>query len=610
MVKRHSLGLPMVASACVAGLLAASALAAATQPTLYIHANIHTMDAARPRAEAMLVTNGHIVAIGSANDVRIAADAITPGPQPRTGPNAPREVDLRGRTVLPGLVDCHGHMSGLGSLHLGIVDLARTRSYDEVIDRVAARAKSSPKGAWVVGRGWDHESWPEKALPTHELLSRACPDNPVVLSRVDGHAMLANAAAMSVAGITAETASPAGGEILHDKSGAPTGVFVDNAMDVVASHVPRSVRPDPESALLKAQELCLSAGLTGVHDAGVGPMELEVYQRLEAEGRLKLRVYAMVSAAYAPDWFEKHGLKKGDGQVNGRDERLTIRAAKMYIDGALGSRGAWLLEPYADRSAADDGTPYTGLAVRQPADVEALAADGLKRGYQVCTHAIGDRGNREVLDAYVKAIRAVARLRYAGEANIAGPVQPPPFASVVHGVALAARFRVEHAQLLSPEDIPRFAGWHIIASMQATHCTTDMRWIDARVGPERAKGAYAWASLLASGAVVAGGSDFPVESHNPFLGLYAAITRQNDRGEPAGGWMPQERMTREEALRSYTTAAVYAGLAETQRGELRAGMQADFIVIDRDVMTIEPREILGTKVLMTVVGGEVAWEAK
>ena len=583
MARRHSVGMAMAAwgLVCVVGLLGANARAA--DPTLYTHGNIYTMDAARPRAEAMAVLDGRIVSVGSESQVR---EAISGG----VGADArASRIDLRGRTVLPGLVDCHGHMSGLGALHMGIVDLAGTKSYEEVVERVAARAKSSPKGAWVVGRGWDHESWPEKTLPTHALLSKACPNNPVVLSRVDGHAMLANAAAMSAAGVTAESASPPGGEILHDKTGAPTGVFVDNAMDVVSSHVPRSVRPDPESALLKAQELCLSAGLTGVHDAGVGPMELEVYQRLEAEGRLKLRVYAMVSAAYAPDWFEKHGLKKGDGQMNGRDERLTIRAAKMYIDGALGSRGAWLLEPYADRSAADDGSPYTGLAVQQPEMVERLAADGLKRGYQVCTHAIGDRGNREVLDAYVHAMKA---------------------AGVVATGDRSPRFRIEHAQLLSPADIPRFAQWGIIASMQATHCTTDMRWIDARVGPERAKGAYAWASLLASGAVVAGGSDFPVESHNPFLGLYAAITRQNDRGEPAGGWMPQERMTREEALRSYTTTAAYAGLAETQRGELRAGMQADFIVIDRDVMTIEPREILGTKVLMTVVGGEVVWEGK
>ena len=596
----------MLRMIALVGVVLAACAASLAEPVLYVRGNIHTMDSAQPRAEAMLVDGGRIVAIGGEESVRVAAYARTPGPQPRTGPNAPREVDLRRATVLPGLVDCHGHMSGLGALHLNVLDLAGTRTYEEVVEAVAARVAKAKPGEWIVGRGWDHERWPERQLPTHAALSRVSERNPVILSRVDGHAVLANAAAMRAAGVDAATTNPSGGEVLRDASGQPTGVLVDNATDLVERSVPRSARADAEETLLKAQELCLSAGLTGVHDAGVGERELEVYKRLEASGRLKLRVYAMVRAAEAPAWFEKHGIKKGEGE----QERLAIRAAKMYIDGALGSRGAWLLEPYADRSTTADGTAYTGLAVQQPAAVRALADHALRHGYQVCTHAIGDRGNREVLDAYEAVMKAAATGGAAGAGGAAGGVGGAVGEKGESAGDKSPRFRVEHAQVISPADIPRFASLGVIAAMQATHCTTDMRWIDARVGPERAKGAYAWASLLASGAVVAGGSDFPVESHNPFLGLYAAITRQNASGEPAGGWMPHERMTREEALRSYTAAAAFAGFAEGQRGTLSAGKQADFIVVDRDVMVCEAREVLGTKVLMTVVGGEVVWEGK
>ncbi len=568
---------PVLVSLLSLALALAAPAARAVEPVLYRNANIHTMNPSAPRAEAMLVVNGRIAAIGSLASVMHAAHSdLSP-----TRPDAPRTIDLAGKTILPGLVDCHGHMIGLGALHMGVVDLAGTRTYAEVIERVARRAKTTAPGTWIIGRGWDHESWPERALPTHDALSAATPDHPVLLNRVDGHALLANDAALRLAGITAESTSPVGGEIIRDRAGAPTGVLVDNAMALVADKVPRGVRPNPENALLKAQELCLSAGLTGVHDAGVGPDEIDVYKALEASGRLKIRVHTMTSAAHARAWFEKHGIKKADGDA----DRLAVRAAKLYIDGAMGSRGAWLLEPYADRSAAADGTPYAGLAVTQPAEVRAFADHALKHGYQLCTHAIGDRANREVLDAYERAMKAAGA--------VVGNQSP--------------RFRIEHAQLLARADIQRFAESGIIASMQPTHATSDMRWVDARVGPERAKGAYAWASLLRAGAVIAGGSDFPVESHNPFLGLYAAITRQNTEGEPAGGWLPQERMTREEALRAFTTAAAYTGFAEALRGSLTAGLQADFIVIDRDVMVCPPAEIPATRVEMTVVGGEVVW---
>jgi predicted amidohydrolase YtcJ len=333
-----------------------------------------------------------------------------------------------------------------------------------------------------------------------------------------------------------------------------------------------------EDLILKAQEMCLAAGLTGVHDMGVSPAEIAVYQRLEREGRLKLRVYALVAGPYAMKWFQEHEPIVGD--------RLTVRAAKLYMDGAMGSRGAWLLAPYADRPTGPDGGPYCGLAVSKPELIEAVARHALERGYQICTHAIGDRANREVLDAYERAMR-----------DRAGATSPGP------------RFRIEHAQLLAPEDIPRFAQLGVIPSMQPTHCTSDMRWVDARVGPQRAAGAYAWASLLRTGARIAGGSDFPVESHNPFLGLYAAVTRQDEQASPPGGWHPDQKMTREEALRAFTLDAAYAAFEEQQRGSLAPGKSADFIVIDRDVMTCEPREILDTKVLRTVIAGQTVFAA-
>jgi predicted amidohydrolase YtcJ len=425
--------------------------------------------------------------------------------------------------------------------------------------------RKASKGEWIVGGRWDHESWPGRRLPTHHQLSAVSPDNPVWLTRVDGHAGLANAAAMKLAGVDHDTPSPSGGEIIRDESGEPTGLFVDNAEDLIARHMPGGGHSTTD-LLLKAQELCLSVGLTGVHDARVTPADVAAYRELEAAGKLKLRIYGMLAGEYALDYFRENGLLIGD--------RLTIRSAKLFADGALGSRGAWLLEPYSDRPEDADGKPYVGLSVMKPDFMRQVAEDGLRRGYQVCTHAIGDRANREVLDAYAAALH---------------------------------RFRIEHAQLLALTDIPRFAELGVLPSMQPTHCTSDMRWVYARIGPERAEGAYAWASLRKTGVRIPGGSDFPVESHNPFLGIYAAITRQDRQGKPPGGWHPQQRMTRAEALRSFTLDAAYAAFEEDLKGSLEPGKLADFIVIDRDIMTCTSAEIPRTRVLQTVIGGEVVF---
>jgi hypothetical protein len=529
---------------------------------IYVNGNVYTLNHQRPRAEAIAVAGERIVAVGSNAEIRRLL-------QPET-----KLVDLQGRTVLPGLIDAHGHVAALGMFGLGRIDLSSAKSFDELVAVIAERVKEAKPGEWIVGGRWDHESWPDKKLPTHEKLSAVSPENPVWLTRVDGHAGLANAMAMRLAGIGRDSGAPSGGEILRGANHEPTGVFVDNAEALIGRHV-TGPADDPEAVILKAQEMCVAAGLTGVHDAGISPRDVELYRGLAESGRLKMRVYAMISADAAVDWFEKH-----EPIIS---PRLTVRSCKLYMDGAMGSRGAWLLEPYADRQTDEKGQPYMGLAVSQPEFIRQIAEHALRHGYQVCTHAIGDHGNRAVLDAY-----ALALSRKPTENH---------------------RFRIEHAQLLHPDDIPRFARLGVIPSMQPTHCTSDMRWVVRRVGAQRARGAYAWASLLRTGARIAAGSDFPVESHNPFLGLYAAVTRQDAQGEPAGGWLPGERMTREEALRGFTLDAAHAAFEEQQKGSLEPGKLADFIVIDRDVMTCEPREIIETRVLRTVIAGEIVYRA-
>lgn len=548
----------------VAAVFGQLATGAAAQPapadSVWLNGRIYTADAQNARVTALAVRDGRLVGVGGGEDVGAFIGPAT------------QIVDLGGRTVLPGLIDAHGHVIGLGRYGLGLMDLSGATSFDGVVGAVSRQAREAEAGEWVLGGRWDHESWASKALPTHGDLSEATPHNPVWLRRVDGHAGLANDAAMKAAGVTRETPDPLGGAILKDAKGEPTGVFIDGAMSLIDRVAPDSAQTT-DALILKAQEMCLAAGLTGVHEPGVSPAEIEVYRALDAAGKLKLRVYVMVSGPYALRYFSEHAPEIG--------ERVTVRAAKCYMDGAMGSRGSWLLEAYADRPLADDGTPYTGLAVSQPRVIFDIAKHALEHGYQLCTHGIGDRGNREILDIYATVL-AIQNLQ-------------------------DQRFRIEHAQLLSPADIPRFAQLGVIASMQPTHCTSDMRWVEARVGPERAKGAYAWRSLLDSGARLAGGSDFPVESHNPFLGFYAAVTRQNAEGEPAGGWQPQERLTREEALRLFTIDAAYAAFEEDVKGSLEVGKFADFIVIDRDVMTCPEKEILGTRVLRTVVDGEVVF---
>ena len=546
-------------------LLPAS-FAAAQQPQqpadlIVTNARIYTVDESHPLADAMAVRGGKVQFVGSTG----AAMALK-------GPST-RVLDLNGRTIIPGMVDAHGHVDNLG-LALRTVDLTGTSSYDEVIARVAARAKSTPPGQWIIGRGWDQNDWGDTRFPTQEKLSAAVPNNPVYLTRVDGHAGLANAAALKAAGVTAATKDPDGGHIERASDGSPAGVFVDNAQGLVGRVVPRptrdQVKAEVQAAIAEAQKW----GLTGVHDAGASAQTLDIYEELGKAGALNFRLYAMISddSATVARWFARGPL------VGGYDNTLWIRSVKLYMDGALGSRGAALLDPYADNASTN------GLLVSKPEHIESVAERALRSGFQVNTHAIGDRANRLVLDAYEQALKAV-------------PVADH-------------RFRIEHAQILNSEDIPRFAALGVIPSMQASHQTSDMYWAGNRLGSTRVLGAYAWRSLLDNGSVIPNGSDFPVEQVNPLISFHAAFSRQDAHNWPPNGWYPEQKMTREEALRSITLWPAYAAFQESIMGSLTPGKLADFVVLDQDIMRVAPEQVLRTQVLATYVGGKAVYERK
>jgi predicted amidohydrolase YtcJ len=460
------------------------------------------------------------------------------------------------------------------------VNLAGSTSYEEVVDKVKAWAKDVKPGEWIQGRGWDQNRWPIKEFPTHEALSRAFPNNPVVLERIDGHAVLANQRAMELAHVTASTADPSGGRIIRLASGAPAGVFVDNAQDLIDRASPASTPDEKRRAILAAIAECNRWGLVGVHDPGEDAETIGIYEQLAREGNYNLRMYAMLSDPGEPGSPEARRnpyLQKGP-QSALYDGHLWIRAIKLYADGALGSRGAALLAPYSDEPG------NSGLLVSQPEHLRAMAEMGLRRGFQINVHAIGDRGNRIVLDAFESALRAYPKVDH--------------------------RFRIEHAQVVSQEDIPRFAKLGVIPSMQATHQTSDMRWSESRVGPQRIRGAYAWRSLLNTGVIIPDGTDFPVEEVNPLLTFHAAVTRQDPTNWPAGGWYPEQKMTREEALQSMTVWPAYASFEENLTGSLSPGKYADFVILDRDIMRVPETEILSARVLSTWIGGKQVYVAR
>jgi hypothetical protein len=473
--------------------------------------------------------------------------------------------------VLPGLIDAHLHLTAVG-LDLAEVDLFKLYSYADVVAKTVAFARTSPD-AWILGDGWDQNLWPRKTFPTHEPLSAAIPDRPVALSRLDGHAVLANAKAMQLAGVSKSTPDPAGGRIVRDAEGNPTGVFVDNAQDLIYRNVPDPTHQQLVRAARAAIAECNRWGLTTVAEPGTDDARLAAHVELIEAGRYSIRNYAMLWDDAA--LIDKH-LQSGIVE-NAYDGHLWIRAVKMFADGALGSRGAALLAPYSD----DPGN--TGLVVTPQAHMQAVTEKALRGGFQVCVHAIGDRGNRMVLDAYEAALRSV-------------PSHDP-------------RLRIEHAQVLSPEDIGRFAKLGIIPSMQTTHQISDMAWAQARLGPQRVLGAYAWRSLLDTGAIVANGTDAPVEAVSTLRTFHAAISRQNERNDPPGGWYPDQRMTRDEALKSMTIWAAHANFQEKLLGSIAPGKYADFVVMDRDWMTAPAETIMETRIAATYLAGTRVYDA-
>jgi predicted amidohydrolase YtcJ len=536
-------------------LLCAVMLTSCTPPARILVGNVVTLDPVRPRAEALAILGGRIVSIGSLVEVRRDL-----------GARKAEILRLEGQTIMAGLGDAHGHLWSLGRF-LTELDLSRARSYEELVRLSAERARKLPAGTWLVGRGWDQTRWPQGEFPHHGALSRAIPDRPVLLKRVDGHAALVNAFALAQAGIDRNRPDPPGGRILRDASGEPTGVLVDAALDLMP--LPPSHADEVREAVRVAARTCAAAGLTQVHDMGVDATVLAALRELEARRELPLRVVVYLSAR---DEREVEALQipqalRGPLAAGGR---LLVRGVKLLLDGAMGSRGAALLEPYADE-------PQNRGLLLWPEDAFRRAiALVASRGLQPAVHAIGDRAVRLLLDAYREWPTILL----------------PP--------------RAEHLQLLPPEGGRLLRKTRFVASMQPTHATSDSRWVEARLGPDRARRAYAWRSVLSAGVPLAFGSDFPVEEVNPLWGVYAAETRQDRQGRPAGGWNHEERIGREEALRAFTLGvAVAAGLAP-DLGQMAVGALADLSVFDRDPTRVPAPDLLRVRATRTFVGGEEA----
>jgi predicted amidohydrolase YtcJ len=532
---------------------------------------IVTMDGSRPRAEALAARGGKIVAVGTKDEI----DRFV-GPKTKV-------VDLQGAFAYPGLIEAHGHLTGLGRSRRTL-DVSKARTWEDVVALVRDEAAKRPAGSWVLGWGWHQEKWDRKpspdveGYPVHDALSRAIPDHPVVLKHASGgHLAIANAAALQAARIDRATADPPGGEILHDSKGDPTGVLRDNAYDLVldAFEHTRSAgqrAQDTRREVEVAMEECLRKGLTSFQDLHSPFQDLDVFRAMAEEGKLPLRLYVMV---LEPNDVLRARLSEYRW-IGLFDGHLTVRAIKKQIDGALGAHGAWLLEPYADHPGS------TGLETQTVADIEQTAAIALEKGFQLAVHAIGDRANRETLDLYERAFRA-------------------------HPRAQSPRFRIEHAQLLTPADVPRFRALGVIASMQGIHCTSDGPWVPTRIGEARAaERAYVWRKLLDAGAVICNGTDCPVEDPDPIANFHASVTRLMSDGRVFHG---DQKMTREEALRSMTVNAAYAAFEEDVKGSLSPGKYADVTVLSKDLLSVPDEEILGTRVRMTIVGGAVLYEA-
>ena len=510
---------------------------------------IYVVDEAFGTAEAMAIKDGKVLATGSAREIR---KLFVAG----------RQIDLKGKTLFPGFIDAHCHFTGYG-ISLQNADLTGTGSYEETVERLKEH-DAIHTARWILGRGWDQNDWPEKEFPHRKALDEAFPDRPVLITRIDGHAAVANRVALEMAGVNAKTRIAGGSVLLKD--GEPTGVLIDNAIGLVRRMVPETGPEELEQALLNAQENCFAVGLTSVHDAGLGRQDIETIEKLQNSGKLKMRIYAMLSPTEENiERFLSKGIYKSGN--------LNIRSVKLFADGALGSRGAAMLQPYTD----DPGN--SGLLVSSPEHLENICRQAYAHGYQVNTHCIGDSANRFMLKLYGSFL--------SGKND--------------------RRWRIEHAQVVHPDDFVLFDEYSIVPSIQTTHATSDMYWAEDRIGEERIKGAYAYRDLLSQNGWIPNGSDFPVEHINPLYGFYAGVVRKDLRGYPAEGFRPEQSLTREEALRAMTIWAARAAFEEGEKGSLEKGKYADFVVLDRDIMEIPPEDIPGTSVLMTFVNGEMVY---
>jgi len=527
---------------------------------LLINGNVYTFDAAQRVVQAIVIQGNRIVNVGTTEEILKKYKSKT-------------IIDLKGKTVFPGLIDGHAHILGEGG-RLQTLDLVGTTSPGQIVEMVQDRIKKFKPGQWIIGRGWDQNNWEVKVFPTREMLDKIAPENPVLLRRVDGHAVWLNSKAIQLANITRETKDPEGGKIIRDRKGDPSGILVDNGINLIDNVLPLLTKDEIEQRLKLAMEECVRLGLTEVHDMGVDLETISIYKKLIDQGECPIRIYAVIDG---PGETWKYYLKNGKeiGYGNGL---LTVRAIKLYVDGALGSRGAALIDSYSD----DPGN--RGLTITSEDSLKHTCQQALENGFQVCTHAIGDRGNHIMLNVYEKILQSSAK-------EIA-----------------SSRWRIEHVQVLQPGDIPRFKATGILPSMQPTHATSDMDWAEARLGPVRIKSAYAWRSILNTGANIIGGSDFPVEFVDPLLGIYAAITRQDKSGNPSSGWYPEQRMSREEAVKCFTQWAAYGAFQENEKGTIEAGKLADLTVLSKDIMKIHSKEILDAKVEMTVVDGKITYQ--
>ncbi|MEH6512257.1 MAG: amidohydrolase [Maribacter arcticus] len=543
--------------------------------TLLIYGGpIYTVDSVQTIVEAVVTKDSIILFAGNLEEAEKYKNEQT------------QVIDLKGKTMTPGLIEGHGHFMGLGNAELEI-DLLNTTSYQEIIDIVAEAVKKVEPGEWIIGGGWHQSKWdslPADAVngfQTHDLLSAVTPNNPVYLSHASGHAGFANAKAMEIAGLQIlskegiDKFEIEGGEVMRDKTGRLTGIFNERAQRLIYQHIPQDSPEKKAKAFDLAVKACHRNGITSFHDAGIGSQTLKFFENAKAANKMNVRIYAMLRGGdkdLLNEWYKK-------GPFIDLDNRLTIRSIKLSCDGALGSRGAWLLEPYTDRPG------HFGHETLPMEMVQETALNGLRNGFQVCSHAIGDRANKEILDRYEAAFVELPNLK------------------------TDHRFRIEHAQHLHPDDIPRFAELGVIPAMQAVHLSSDRPWAIDRLGEKRIKeGAYMWQDLLKSGIPIVNGTDVPVEPLNPIASLYASISRKTLKGTPEGGYEPEQKMTREQALKSYTLDAAYGAFEENIKGSITAGKLADFTIYNQDIITIPEDQFLKTEIAMTIFNGDVVYK--